>query len=233
MLPFIGLYLWCWFIVPTGLFLIRPFKRPIMPMIYKHFLYDIMKIRHNIVYDSEIISQGFILANHRSWIDVHLDAYVGKATVVGRYITILISPIFVLCMYLEKDAILIHRGKDKRDTVFAKCADHIQRYNKRILFYPEGTRNSYPLLGSEDELRKYVKFGLLKSIYQDKQYPVQLQISNNKEKAFNEKKMTVGFGVPINTRISKPIHPKDFSTETEFFNEIIRVWYDCYKTTHV
>ena len=129
--------------------------------------------------------------------------------------------------------VFINRGKDGRDTVYSRCVAHIQRYDTRIVFFPEGTRNNYSSLDSEDDLRKYIKFGLLKSIYQDKVYPVQIQISNNKERAFNEKKMSVGFGVPINTRISKPIHPKDFSTDTEFFNEIIRVWYDCYTPLHI
>ncbi len=101
------------------------------------------------------------------------------------------------------------------------------------MFYPEGTRNNYTSLSSRDELKSYIKFGLLKSIYQDKRYPVQLLISNNKEIAFNEKKFIASYGVQINTKISAAIHPKDFATEVEFFDEIIRVWYDCYVETHL
>ena len=57
-------------------------------------------------------------------------------------------------------------------------------------------------------------------------------ISNNKEIAFNEKTVTANYGVKINTKISKAIHPKDYATEYEFFDEIVRVWFDCYVETH-
>ena len=233
MLQFIAVYLWNWVIVPLSLMITIPFRQYNVPLVSRHFIYDILGVKHNIVYDSPIIEHGFLLANHRSFMDAHMDSLISNSALVNRYMVILGAPVFVLLAYLENRVIFINRGKDKRDNVYTKCVSHMLKYNTRIVIYTEGTRNSYSSLNSEDDLRNYIKFGFLKSVYEDKLYPVQLQISSNKEKAFNEKKMSLAFGVKINTRISKPIHPKDFSTETEFFNEIIRVWYDCYKTTHV
>ena len=230
MFYFILAYLWSWTIVPLSLIILRPFNNSVL--VSKHFVYDILGVKHKIVYDAEIIHNGFMLANHRSFMDACIDNLISSSSLVNRYMVILGAPFVLLSAYLENRVIFINRGKDKRDSVYLKCVDHIKKYNTRICFFPEGTRNNYSTLDTEDELRSYIKFGLLKSIYQDKQYPVQLQISNNKEKAFNEKKLSVNYGVHINTRVSKPIHPKDFATETDFFNEIVRVWFDCYKTTH-
>jgi hypothetical protein len=100
------------------------------------------------------------------------------------------------------------------------------------MFCPEGTRKNYTSLSSHEELRSHIKFGLLKSIYEDKRFPVQLLISNNKEIAFNEKKLTATYGVEIHTKISFAIHPKDYATEVDFLDEIVRVWFDCYVETH-
>jgi hypothetical protein len=60
-----------------------------------------------------------------------------------------------------------------------------------------------------------------------------MMISNNKEVAFNEKRLSANYGVSIQTVISTPIHPKDFATDAEFFDEIVRVWFDCYKKSHL
>jgi 1-acyl-sn-glycerol-3-phosphate acyltransferase len=232
MLRFISAYLWSWVMVPFTFVILRPFVRLDYQLNGRHFVYTILGVQHQIT-GEKLIDEGFILGNHRSFMDVLFDGYVGAATGISRRLVILGAPFICLLAYIDNRVIFINRGKDKRDTVYQLCVSHINQYpNQRILFYPEGTRNKYTNLSSPEELKSYIKFGLLKSIYEDKQYPVQLLISNNKEIAFNEKKLSAKYGVKINTKISQAIHPKDYSTEVEFFDEIVRVWFDCYVETH-
>ena len=157
-----------------------------------------------------------------------LDSYLSKSTTIGRGLAFVANSVYGLLTLLEGRGIILYRGTDTRQTTYEKC----KTKKGRVLFYPEGTRQKYTSLAGVDELKSYLKFGLLKSIYEDGANPVQLLISNNKELALNEKKFTVAFNVEINTRLSKPIHPADFATEGEFFDEIARVWYDCYVSTH-
>lgn len=232
MLRFISAYLWSWVIVPFTFVALRPFVRLDYHLNARHFIYTVLGVQHTIT-GEKLIDEGFMLGNHRSFMDTMFDGYVSEANGISRSLVILGAPFIVLLSYIDNRVIFIDRGKDKRDTVYQRCVSHINRYrHKRILFYPEGTRNKYTSLSSREELKSYIKFGLLKSIYENKQYPVQLLISNNKEIAFNEKKLSAKYGVKINTKISQAIHPKDYATEVEFFDEIVRVWFDCYVETH-
>jgi 1-acyl-sn-glycerol-3-phosphate acyltransferase len=225
-------YLWSWIIVPFTFVISRPFVHLDYQLNCRHFIYTVLGVKHKIT-GAKLIDQGFILPNHRSFMDVFLDGYISEATGISRYLVILGAPFVILLAYIDNRIVFINRGKDKRDGVYQRCISQLnQCQNKRILFYPEGTRNSYITLSSREELKSYIKFGLLKSIYEDKQYPVQLLISNNKEKAFNEKKLAVNYGVEIHTKLSEAIHPNDYATEIEFFDEIVRVWFDCYVETH-
>jgi 1-acyl-sn-glycerol-3-phosphate acyltransferase len=232
MLYFILIYLWSWVIVPFTFVILRPFIRLDSHMNCHNFINTVLGVQHQIT-GEKLFDEGFILSNHRSFMDIFIDAYVGKSVMMGRYLIIIAFPFICLLSYIDNRIIFINRGKHGRNDVYQRCISHINQYqSKRILFYPEGTRNNYTTLSSREELKSYIKFGLLKSIYEDKRYPVQLLISNNKEHAFNEKKLFAKYGVKINTKISKAIHPKDYATEVEFFDEIVNVWFDCYVETH-
>jgi 1-acyl-sn-glycerol-3-phosphate acyltransferase len=225
MLYFLFAYLWSWVIVPCSFVILRPFVRLDYNLNARHFLYTVLGIKQQITGD-KLIGEGFILANHRCFLDALIDCYVSNSIGISRQLTILGGPFIILFAYIDNRVILINRDKDNRHDVYLRCTERL--HNKRIVFYPEGTRNNYTSLKSCDELKSYIKFGLLKSIYEDKRYPVQMMISNNKEIAFNEKKLHAKYGVHIHTKISKSIHPKDFATDTEFFDEIVKVWFDCY-----
>ena len=90
----------------------------------------------------------------------------------------------------------------------------------------------YTHLASSDEVKTYLKYGILKCIYEDKAYPVQLQISNDKEIVLCEKTLVVNHGTRVHTHRSKSIHPKDFKTEAEFYDEIAKIWYECWVKIH-
>ena len=232
MLYFILAYMWSWIIVPFTFIILRPFMRLDYQTNAHHFLYTVLGIQHQIT-GEKLIDEGFILPNHRCFLDLFIDGYVGESIGVGRWLVILGSPFAALLSYIDNRIIFINRGKDSRNNIYAKCVFRMNKHKtKRIVFYPEGTRNNYTSLNSREELKSYIKFGLLKSIYEDKKYPVQLLISNNKEHAFNEKKLTANYGVKIHTKISYAIHPKDYATDVEFFDEIVNVWFECYTETH-
>jgi 1-acyl-sn-glycerol-3-phosphate acyltransferase len=232
MLYFILAYLWCWVIVPFTFVILRPFVRLDYQLNARHFIYNVLGVQHKIT-GEKLIDEGFILGNHRSFMDAMFDVYIGETVTLCRGLVILGAPFIVLLSYIDNRVILINRDKDKRNGVYQRCILHInQHQTKRVMFYPEGTRNNYTSLSSCEELKSYIKFGLLKTIYEDKRYPVQLLISNNKELAFNEKKLFAKYGVKIHTKISKAIHPKDYATEVEFFDDIVNIWFDCYVETH-
>jgi hypothetical protein len=229
MLSFIFHYIWAAIILPIGCIIMKPFTgQQYADKISKYICFDLLKIKNNYTKDAELIDQGFILANHRCALDFFLDSYLSQSTTIGRGMAFVANLVYGLLCLMEGRGIVLYRGTDTRQTTYAKCKTR----GGRVLFYPEGTRQKYTTLASADELKGYLKFGLLKSIYEDGVNPVQIQISNNKDVALSEKRMSLAFNVEINTRLSKPIHPADFSTDEEFFDEIARVWYDCYTSTH-
>jgi len=202
-----------------------------------HNLYHhILQPQIVVVKDAELIEKGFILANHRTLFDGIFDPYMAKATVLGRGLAQFMSFGHYFLRAFDNRTLSMRRGKDTRQTIFASFVKHMNSYDseytKRILFFPEGTRQKYKTLNSTDEVKSYLKYGLLKEIYLDKRYPVQLMISSNKELIGSEYTLSVNFGVKVNVRFSKPIHPAKFATEQEFYDEIANVWLDCYQTTH-
>jgi hypothetical protein len=105
-------------------------------------------------------------------------------------------------------------------------------YNKRTLLYPEGTRMSYKILESKEDIKSKLKIGLIKEIYERNEFPIQIVISSNKENVLNEKKLTINRNVTIKSGISKGIHPKDFNTFEDFLDKICLEWFDLWKLTH-
>ena len=232
MLYFILVYLWSWIISPFTFVVLRPFIKLEYQSNARQFLYTVLGIQHTIT-GEQLIDEGFILPNHRCFLDALMDGYISESTGISRWLIILGAPFIVLLSYIDNRVIFINRGTYSRHYIYSLCLSHINKYTtKRILFYPEGTRNTYTRLDSPEELKSYIKFGLLKSIYEDKKYPVQMLISSNKEHAFNEKRLLANYGVKIHTKISRAIHPKDYATDVDFFNEIVHVWFDCYTETH-
>lgn len=241
---FISLYAWTSLIFPFILiFIAKPIvyltglEAPCDFQLCCHNLYHhILKTKIVVVKDAELIEQGFILANHRTLFDGVFDPYMAKATALGRGLAQFMSFGHYFLRAFDHRTLTMNRGKDTRQTIFASFAKHMNSYDseytKRIVFFPEGTRQNYKTLKSPDEVKSYLKYGLLKEIYLNKEYPVQLMISSNKEFMHSEHTMSVNFGAKVNVRFSKPIHPNRFKTEQEFYDEIANVWFDCYQTTH-
>lgn len=201
---------------------------------FSHMLYTVLGVRHSIVWNADLVSEGIILANHRCALDWVVDCFVTRSASIGRGMAYVASSVMALLILLEQRGIVMRRGVDRRDDIYKRMVLHIDNTrHKRICFWPEGTRNSYTVLNSPDEVGTYLKYGLLKEIYYGQRFPVQLCISSNKEVALSEKKLVARRGIAIHTMISKPIHPNDFSTEQAFYDEIKREWFACWVATHV
>jgi hypothetical protein len=232
MIQFLWFCFWSATIVPLFLITIRPVYKVDAQQYMNYIMRRITK--QTITSDEQFIEKGFILANHRSWADFCIDQTTASASILGRrmafYATFGISSM----TRLDNRAVIFTRGRDSRQDIYDKCVKHIQKSDyKRIVFFPEGTRMKYTTLDSVDEVKSYLKYGLLKEIYNDKRFPVQIMISNNKEVVFNENKFIMNYGVNVRTHITKPIWPNDYNTDSEFYDEIANQWYDAWKKTHV
>jgi hypothetical protein len=238
------LYIWSGMVFPLLLICIaKPivylsgFEAPCDFQLCCHNLYcHLLKTKIDVVKDAELIDKGFILANHRTLFDGIFDPYMARGTALGRGLAQAASLGHYLLRLFDHRTLTMQRGKDTRQSIFGRFVKHMNSYDseytKRIVFYPEGTRQKYKTLRSVDEVKSYLKYGLLKEIYLNKEYPVQLMISSNKELVISEYTMSANFGVNVNVRFSKPIHPRKFATEQDFYDEIAKVWLDCYQTTH-
>jgi len=177
------------------------------------------------------LDQAFFLANHRTFADFFIDPLLSESTVISRHkATIWVLPAALLAM-LDGRFISINRNKT-RSEIFGIIENRMKQnryYSKRILLFPEGTRRLHTKLDSVDET--YLKPGLLKSIYEFKKMPVQLQITKNKEHVVNERVVKAWYGVTLYTSFSEPIYPEDYSTFEQFYKHIGLVWFEQFNAT--
>jgi len=137
--------------------------------------------------------------------------------------TIAVLPGAILAM-LDGRYISISRNQS-RNELFERILNYIKRNPRPVLFFPEGTRRKHAHLQSIEETKEFIKPGLLKSIYEHKKFPVQLQLTNNKEYILDEKKLLITFGVTATVFLSKPIYPEDYTSFDDFFDEICKQWF--------
>ena len=232
MFSFLWFYLWDMTIIPMCLCITMPFHNIRWYDNSKHLVFNGLKTKLNLTSDEPLVETGYILANHRSWFDFAFDPFIADSAAIGRRLAL--NAVFWCTMlgYPENRIFSFIRGKETRGELFRRIKKHFE-LRGRILFWPEGTRLKYTHLSSKEDVKTYLKYGLLKEIYYDKTYPVQLQISNNKEVAMDEKKFRIQRGVTINTHRTKSIHPKDYLVEADFYDAIADEWYKAWKITHV
>ncbi len=217
--------------VPMVLFFTMPFHKIRWYEYAKYIVFDVLKIKLYKTNDIALIDTGYILANHRSWFDFALDPLLADSAIVGRRLAYIPVIWGALLGITERRFFWFIRGKENRTELFLRIKNHLS-IRKRILFFPEGTRMKYTQLSSPDEVKTYLKYGILKEIYRDKMYPIQIQISSNKELVFNEKKLHIKHGIEVRTHRTKAIYPMDYESEQEFYNEIAKEWYNAWVATH-
>ena len=129
-----------------------------------------------------------------------------------------------LLQVLENRVIRFSRGNTSREYLYNLIDNYLENNDRNVFLYPEGTRCKHSILSTIEDVKKTIKPGLLKSIYENKKYPIQIFISTNKEKCFNEKTFEISFGQTIKTSIGKEIHPTNFNSFDEFFDAICIDW---------
>lgn len=225
-------YLWNVVMVPMCAVLTMPFHTIRWYRYTKYLIFDRFKIKLNLTSDEPLIETGYVLANHRCWLDFGLDPFLADSAAVGRRMAMYVVFWISILGYPENRIVIFIRGKETRGELFQRIKSHF-KLRSRILFFPEGTRLTYTHLASKEDVKTHLKYGLLKEIYYDKTYPVQLQISSNKDVVFNEKKLLINYGVSVNTHRTKSIHPKDYMVEADFYDAIADEWYKAWKITHL
>lgn len=185
------------------------------------------------VNDNKIIESGFILANHRCSFDFIFDPHISKSSIVGRYKAVL-STFFLSILGIIERRIIYMQKTFSRNFIFDKMKKHIEynsnleksiEYNKRITYYPEGSRLNYTSIDNIDVVKSLLKHGLIKSIYEYKKMPIQIILTKNKEKVYNEFTLNVEWDVKLPVYISKEINPNNFNNYEEFYNHICDEWY--------
>lgn len=202
---------------------------------YMKAVIDVMEAKSIIIKKEDKIKKGFILSNHRCWMDFIIDNYLAESTALGRYMAFIAVFFGSTVYYLDNRIIAFNRSKINRKKLYDLCKQKLMTdnyYNQRILIYPEGTRMDYKKLNSKEDIKSKFKVGLLKEIYQRNEYPVQIQLTSNKELTVQEKIFYIKKGVTYKTAYSKEIHPKDYSTFEEFLDKISDDWYQLWKITH-
>lgn len=213
------------------------------PSSYSH---DITKklmnyFHSDIIYltDNKVIDSGFILANHRCSFDFIFDPHIGRASIIGRYKAVL-STFFLSILGIIERRIIPMQKTFGRNYVFDLVKNHIEysyidfddTFNKRIVFYPEGSRLNYMKLDNIDDIKNILKPGLLKSIYEYNKKPVQIIITKNKEKVYNEFNIDVNFNVKLSIHISDKIYPSEYNNFGEFYEHICKEWFEIFNKVY-
>jgi len=190
----------------------------------------------NIIYlnDNKIIDSGFILANHRCSFDFIFDPHISKSSIIGRYKAVL-STFFLSILGIIENRIIPMQKNFSREYIFDKTKKHLEKkssscYNKRITFYPEGTRMKHIEL---DNFVNCIKPGLLKSIYEYNKESIQIIMTKNKEKVYNEFNLDVNYNIDLPIYISNEIKPSDFNSFDEFYDYVCKEWYKIFNTIYL
>ena len=106
-------------------------------------IYFICGIKHIKLKSEKLIDKGYILANHRSWIDFAIDPDMTKSTVIGRVEAFLAVFFATIIGLLDNRILSFSRSNVNSKTLFLKMKYHMEekgKFSKRVLFFPEGTR---------------------------------------------------------------------------------------------
>jgi hypothetical protein len=170
------------------------------------------------------IKFGVIITNHRSFTDFFLDPYLNKCLVIARGLALMVAGLYGLLGIISNRVIYINRGKDNRFKVYSKIKVPL------FMYYPEGTRCLHlELPNSYNDIQ--LKYGLLKSIYENKRV-LQITISKNKELVINEKKMKIQFGITVYNIVGNKILAEKYDTFDKYIDKIklewFKLWHELY-----
>jgi 1-acyl-sn-glycerol-3-phosphate acyltransferase len=174
------------------------------------------------------ITNGVILTNHRSFADFYLDPYLFSCPAISRRFVYFFIGIFGGLSILFNRTIMINRTQDRK-TIFS----YIKSLGKTLfMFYPEGTRCSHLTL-PENYKEVTLSYGLLKSIWEHTDNTrIQIVISKNKDKLFNEKTFRVRYGINVYHIVGEPIYTKEYNTYELFIDKIKLDWHSLWNEVY-
>jgi len=160
------------------------------------------------------------LANHRSWADFFLDAYLtaGRAQMLSRMAVLYAFPWFMLPITTARGCVVFKRGAIADKDRFNAWLDSKIAASPApgLVVYPEGHRSSaahsLPL-----------KRGMLHYAY-GRKVPVQVVMSAGKERVLSERRRRAAWGGIVATAYAAPVDPKDFDTSDGFMAAVQKSW---------
>ncbi|KAF6259536.1 hypothetical protein COO60DRAFT_1003924 [Scenedesmus sp. NREL 46B-D3] len=160
------------------------------------------------------------LANHRSWADFFVDAYLteGRGQLMSRAAVIFVFPVVILPLTLVRGCICFRRDGVKDKEKFNRWIDACIGASPvpGICLFPEGHRSRLPH-------SLPLKRGMLNYAYSRKM-PVQIVISAHKELAMDEKSFHVRFGATCVTGYGPLMRTADYASFDEFYTALQGEW---------
>ena len=178
-------YLFSTCVLPIILFPLKLLLLSVWDVCSYFFIDVILGIQNTMIYKSEIIDRGFILVNNRSKIDIIFNTYILKGVVLGR------SWLNLFCMgiigVLEERIIFCRKVNNLIRKMEKQNADD---YGNRVIIYGKNS--------------------ILKDIYDNGKYPIQIYLSKGNLK--------------ICSILSEPIYPGDYRKYSDFIDKIETDW---------
>ena len=187
---------------------------------------NVFQVRFEILNPREKIEKGIFISNHNSGFDNMYDSFLTDATLLARSNVKYYHGLYYVIQKMYDMIYLFDNKSLNRHETYIEIDNHMNKTGKNIIYYPEGTRVRTPY-NNVDELKSKIKYGLLKSIYENKKYKVQLFLSTNKNAPFNGKKEKI-----IST-YSKSFDSNDYDSFKTYSDDILKNWFEIISTLKV
>lgn len=225
-------YIPCSYIFPIPLILLATIEDilsfpKIINTLYTSFVIKFpLRTQYNIINPNKRITSGIIISNHKSGFDNIYDSHVTNSILIADAKIKWYHGLYYLLQNISRQVYVFDKKNTNRHSLYSSMKtiyNSKSNYIPRMLFYPEGTRVKEKY-HSVEHLRKNIKYGLLKSIYENKDYPVQLFISKNKDNSFINKTCGINHVVSIYSNV---FIQQNFDSFDHFVNEITQEWINC------
>jgi 1-acyl-sn-glycerol-3-phosphate acyltransferase len=192
---------------------------------FKH-ISDLKKIKYTGEVDKIDSSVSIYFFNHVSWSDFFIDNYItsGNGCYISRILVFFAVPFTCIYGIINNCIYFIRRNKKDVKHNLKICFENmIYKNKKKIIFYPEGTRNKTKNIIP-------LKWGGLNVIF-NMGYSVQIINVKNKDKVFDEKKMQHNDNITCDIVVSDTIHASNYNSFEEFYEDVCVKWEECFYRT--
>ena len=192
---------------------------------FKH-ISDLTKVKYSGEVNRIDPNVDVYLFNHVSFVDFFMDYYIigGNGCYLSRILVFFAGPFACIYGMFNNSIYFIKRNhKNVKDHLKLGFENIIYKNKKKVIFYPEGTRNKtnniIPL-----------KYGGLNVIF-NMGYSVQIINVKNKDKVFDESKMHFNDNITCDISVSDTIHACNYNSFDEFYAAVCVKWEECFYRT--